>query len=69
MVLDDTLVRGSTILAEMAEQGVRVAAITAKDKLRRIIGRGLSGRGAVCFSAQHADCCTIEEHGLSEVEA
>lgn len=41
MIVDDSLVRGSTILAEMAARGVRVAAITAKDKLRKILQRGL----------------------------
>ena len=31
MVLDDSLVRGTTILEQMANAGIRVAAITAKD--------------------------------------
>lgn len=42
MVLDDSLLRGSTILEQMANKGVRVAAITAKDKLRKILNHGLS---------------------------
>lgn len=41
MILDDALLRGSTLLAEMAAAGVRVAAVTAKDKLRRILQHGL----------------------------
>jgi phosphonoacetate hydrolase len=69
MVLDDTLLRGSTILELMANKGVRVAAITAKDKLRKILNHGLStSKGAICFSAQAAKSCTEAEHGISEVE-
>lgn len=69
MVLDDSLVRGTTILEQMADAGVRVAAITAKDKLRKIIQRGLSpAKGAICFSAQHAGDCTEAEHGITDVE-
>ncbi|KAM3512898.1 hypothetical protein MY11210_003454 [Beauveria gryllotalpidicola] len=54
MIVDDTLVRGSTILAEMAAQGVRVAAVTAKDKLRKILQRGLDRSDAICYSTQFA---------------
>lgn len=69
MVLDDSLLRGSTILEQMANKGVRVAAITAKDKLRKIINHGLSpSKGAICFSAQYAQSCTEAEHGISSVE-
>lgn len=59
MVVDDSLVRGSTILAEMASRGVRVAAVTAKDKLRRILQRGLS-ETSTCFSSQSADDDTLK---------
>jgi phosphonoacetate hydrolase len=69
MVLDDTLVRGSTILAQMADAGLRVAAITAKDKLRKIINRGLfPGKNAICFSAQNSHDCNDSTHGISNVE-
>lgn len=70
MVLDDSSTIGTTILEQLAKQGVRVAAVTAKDKLRRIINRGLSAsQGAICFSAQNAGECTEEEHGIKDVEA
>lgn len=69
MVLDDTLLRGSTILEQMANAGVRVAAITAKDKLRKIINHGLfPGKKAICFSAQYAGNCTESENGIKDVE-
>ncbi|CAK7221431.1 hypothetical protein SEUCBS140593_004566 [Sporothrix eucalyptigena] len=60
MVLDDSLLRGSTILAEMAAQGVRVAAITAKDKLRRIIDHGLT-ENCICFSTEKATDAELKQ--------
>lgn len=69
MVLDDSTMRGSTILERMRNAGVRVAAVTAKDKLRRIINHGLRPEnGSICFSAQNANECTLAEHGISGVE-
>lgn len=69
MILDDSMMRGTTILAQMADVGVRVAAITAKDKLRRIIQHGLSPmKKSICFSAQCANECTESEHGITDVE-
>ena len=69
MVLDDSTMRGSTILERMGNAGVRVAAVTAKDKLRRIINHGLKPEnGAICFSAQNANECTLAEHGIADVE-
>jgi phosphonoacetate hydrolase len=69
MVLDDSNMLGTTILEQMADLGVRVAAITAKDKLRKIINHGLSpSKGSICFSAQHAKDCTETEHGIKDVE-
>lgn len=52
MMTDDRLMRSQTILALMARSGVRTAAITAKDKLRRLLGRNLDG---ICFSSECAD--------------
>jgi phosphonoacetate hydrolase len=51
MMTDDRLMRSETILALMAGSGVGVAAITAKDKLRRLLGRNLDG---LCFSSECA---------------
>lgn len=59
MIVDDSLLRGSTILAEMAARGVRVAAITAKDKLRRILQHGLEGTDSICYSAEKAGDETV----------
>ncbi|ETI25651.1 phosphonoacetate hydrolase [Cladophialophora carrionii CBS 160.54] len=67
MVLDDSLLRGSTILEQMSKRGVRVAAITAKDKLRAIINHGLDFSRDISFSAQYADKCTAADNGISDV--
>ena len=52
MITDDGLMRSETILGLMSQQGVTTAAVTAKDKLRRMLGRGLDGVG---FSSECAD--------------
>lgn len=62
------LLRSRTLFAEFADAGAKVAAITAKDKLRRQLGKGLDPiRGDICFSSEHADRCTLAEHGIDEV--
>src|SRR5271170_3870492 len=52
MITDDRLMRSETILGLMSREGVPTAAVTAKDKLRRLLGHGLNG---VCFSSECAD--------------
>jgi phosphonoacetate hydrolase len=70
MMTDPELLRSDTILALMSQAGVAVAAVTAKDKLRRMLGRGLAiGEDGICFSSEQADRCTPEEHGIANVEA
>jgi len=69
MIHDHSLLRGSTILERIANKGVRIAAIKAKDGLRKIINHGLlSSKGAICFPAQHANNTTEAEHGISDVD-
>jgi phosphonoacetate hydrolase len=51
MMTDERLMRSETILALMAGAGVRTVAITAKDKLRKLLGRNLAG---ICFSSECA---------------
>ncbi len=74
MMTDPEMVRGDTILALMSQAGIAVAAITAKDKLRRMLGKGIAispgpRGGGICFSSEQADRCTVEEHGIDGVEA
>lgn len=68
MITDDTLLRGSTILEQMSIRGVCVAAVTAKDKLRKILAHGLNLKNDVCFSAERASDCTLNENGIEDVE-
>lgn len=64
------LLRGDTVLKGFADAGARVVAITAKDKLRRQLGKGLDvSRGNVCFSSEKADQCTLAENGIEDVLA
>jgi len=41
-----------------------VAVVTAKDKLRKLLGHQLRG---ICFSAEKADQATLAEHGIDGV--
>jgi len=59
------LLRGDTILAKFAEAGASVVSITAKDKLRRQLGKGLDVRqGHVSFSSEYASRCTLADNGI-----
>jgi phosphonoacetate hydrolase len=52
MITDDRLMRSETILGLMSQDGIKTAAVTAKDKLRLMLCHGLHG---VCFSSERAD--------------
>ncbi|MGW8885294.1 phosphonoacetate hydrolase [Streptomyces sp. NPDC055749] len=65
MMNDPALLRVPTLFAAFSAAGARVAVITAKDKLRRLLGRDLVD--GVCFSAEKADQVTEEENGISKV--
>lgn len=69
MMNDPSLLRTDTVLAAFAKVGARVAVVTAKDKLRRLLGHGLrfGNDGAICFSAEKADEAQIESHGIDHV--
>ncbi|MEJ0002626.1 MAG: phosphonoacetate hydrolase [Pararobbsia sp.] len=66
MMNDPAYLRAGTILAAAARAGARVAVVTAKDKLRRLLGWQLEG---ICFSAEKADAATRAENGIDEVLA
>jgi phosphonoacetate hydrolase len=61
-----SLMRCGTILAALADAGVATAAVTAKDKLRLMLARGLKGLN---FSSEHADRATEAANGIGNVEA
>jgi phosphonoacetate hydrolase len=64
MMNDPRYLRCGTLLAAFADTGARVAVVTAKDKLRSLLGKGLSG---ICFSAEKADQATVAENGIGDV--
>lgn len=62
------LLRGDTILSRFASAGAKVVSITAKDKLRKQLGKNLDlTRGNVSFSSEKADQCTLAENGIENV--
>src|SRR3990170_2307503 len=63
MMNDPKYLRCETILAAFSRAGAKVAVVTAKDKLRRLLGHGLRG---VCFSAEKAGETTPAEHGIAD---
>ncbi|MBZ9754420.1 phosphonoacetate hydrolase [Mesorhizobium sp. ESP6-5] len=66
MMNDPRFLRAPTIFQAFYDAGAKVAVVTAKDKLRALLGKGLSfdeGR-ALCFSAEKSDTTTVGEHGI-----
>ena len=57
-------VRADSILATFSERGARVAAVTAKNKLAKILGHNL--QKGISFSAERAGKCTREENGIGD---
>jgi len=79
---DKRFLRAPTIFAAANEAGLDVAVVTAKDKLRRLLGAGLVEDGpsldggggfvaptrrGICFSAEKADQATVEDNGIGDV--
>jgi phosphonoacetate hydrolase len=64
MMNDPKWLRAPTLLAALADAGCTVAVITAKDKLRKLLGHQMRG---ICFSSEKADQVTQAEHGIEEV--
>ena len=71
MMNDPKWLRAPTILAALAASsggGQRCAVITAKDKLRKLLGKDMSlAGGSVCFSSEKADTVTLAENGIAAV--
>ncbi|MBM3347162.1 MAG: phosphonoacetate hydrolase, partial [Betaproteobacteria bacterium] len=64
MMNDPALLRAGSVLAAFSRSGARVAVVTAKDKLRTLLGHELKG---ICFSAEHADQATEKQNGIGNV--
>ena len=63
MMNDASFLRAPTIMQAFHDAGAKVAVVTAKDKLRAMLGKGLdmaTGR-AIAFSSEKADKATVTE--------
>ena len=68
MMNDPKWLRAPTILAALATAGKRCAVVTAKDKLRQLLGKGMGlAGGSVCFSSEKADQVTQVDNGITGV--
>ena len=64
------LLRGDTILSRFAAAGAKVISITAKDKLRKQLGKNLDvSKGNISFSSEFASKATLQENGIENVLA
>jgi len=64
MMNDPKYLRTGTVLAAFAEAGAKVTVVTAKDKLRKLLGFRLKG---ICFSSEKAHEASLAENGIEEV--
>ncbi len=71
MMNDVRFLRAPTIFKTFFDAGAKVAIVTAKDKLRALLGAGLTfDRGrAFCFSSEKSDKATVGENGIGNVNA
>lgn len=67
MMNDPKWLRAPTIFAAFQKAGAKVAVVTAKDKLRLLLGKGLVFDGsAICFSSEKADKATLTDNGIED---
>ncbi len=64
MMNDPRYLRAGTILAAFSDAGAKIAVVTAKDKLRKLLGHRMQG---ICFSSERADQVTLQENGIENV--
>ena len=64
MMNDPKWLRAPSLLAALSDAGCKMAVITAKDKLRQLLGHQMKG---ICFSAEKADKASVAEHGIDDV--
>ena len=71
MMNDVRFLRAPTVFKQFYDAGAKVAVVTAKDKLRALLGAGLAfdEDRARCFSAEKSDTSTQAEHGQDKASA
>ncbi len=68
MMNDPKWLRAPTIFAAFQKAGAKVAVITAKDKLRLLLSKGLQYDGtAIAFSSEKANQANLAENGIEKV--
>lgn len=68
MMNDPKWLRAPTIFERFQKAGAKIVMVTAKDKLRLLLGKGLVFDGtAVAFSSEHADKATQKDNGIEGV--
>ena len=68
MMNDPKWLRAPTIFEKFQKAGAKIAVVTAKDKLRLLLGKGLVFDGtAIAFSSEHADRATLKDNGIDGV--
>ena len=69
MMNDPDLLRVPTIFKAFQDAGAKIIIVTAKDKLRRLLGNQLSygESGAICFSSEKSDQATLQDNGIENV--
>ncbi|SHH57104.1 phosphonoacetate hydrolase [Marivita hallyeonensis] len=68
MMNDVRFLRAPTVFSKFYEAGARVAVVTAKDKLRALLGAGLKfdEDRAIAFSSERSGDTTKAEHGIDK---
>ena len=71
MMNDVRFLRAPTVFAAFYNAGAKVAIVTAKDKLRALLGAGLhfDADRARCFSAERSATSTLADHGQHVADA
>ena len=69
MMNDPKYLRAPTVFAALSRAGARIAVVTAKDKLRKLLGNGMQPGtdGSICFSSEKAAEVTMAENGIEDV--
>lgn len=71
MMNDVRFLRAPTVFQQFYDAGARVAVVTAKDKLRALLGAGLrfDNDRAICFSSERSDKAIVGDNGMDDASA
>ncbi|MBT3536314.1 MAG: phosphonoacetate hydrolase, partial [Rhodospirillaceae bacterium] len=68
MMNEPRFLRVPTLFQAFQQAGAAIVTITAKDKLRGLLGHGLEmGERGICFSSELADQATMVQNGIDDV--